>query len=690
MYFSLFRDGCRRSCRRSYRLIVYAAAAATCAQSVFAQSAADGAPRLPDLAAYVCADAPQARSTRHVGQVIKGQYHEWYESYVSSANGERLACIAIVRPAARSLSRDEAGAFLAASLDVGALGSGGARRAAPASSALSSEDTSGLLGVEVEPLKQLNAPVAAAGETTLRAGSPEEVPPMPATKLFDGAEAQAPLLLRKTAPAAVAPATTGVDDRSAVTGNPGYPWNTLAYLVVTYPSGASYRCSATLVSPYVVLTAGHCIHNNSRGGYVSSLRVYPGQWQQNLGDGGAVRPYPSKRDVAAVQTTTQWAQISGKDSYPITDYRHDAAAIQFKTPFTHTATFMPVLYSNTTVPVTSAGYPGIVNGQTNFGLYQSAGGETSRSLNNFRFNHVREFAVDASGGNSGGAFFFTDPYTNQRYLVGSLSYGDELDDQAGGPWYDSWSQSLLASWISWVPGKETIAGSTAGLRAASVFSSAQPEMQSYLRFFNNGGSPGTVDVTLADYETGALLATWRSPVLPPRSSRQFSIAEIESNAGNTFTRPMVYSISVRPTFAGSFQNIRWRRTDNTLTNISACDAQERSPTTLINVHSSLLDCGYPSGVMIHNTSANTITPSFGIYDGGSGARLGTFTPTIAPNSQRLVTVGSIEQAAGISPGGVYHYNMRAESGLTGYVQHMVNNKAARIVTDLTETCPLTP
>ncbi len=675
--------------RRAF--VLGATAAAFTHISAFAQNA-DSAPHLPDLSAYNCASAPQATGTRHVGQVITGTYHEWYESYAGADNSQRLVCIGLLRPTAKSLSREEATAFLNASLAVGAPDPN-ARRAATASAPESTGDTADLLNIPAEPLKHLSQPAAAAGEITPRSPAPgNDAPPVPTSKIFDGSETAN--LMRKTAPMQSAematPATTGIDDRVAVTNIQGYPWNTLAYLVVTYPSGASFRCSATIVSPYVVLTAGHCIHNNIRGGYVSSLRVYPGQWQQNLGDGSAVRPYPSKIDVSALQTTAQWAQVSGKESYSITDYRHDAAAIQFKTPFTHTSTFMPVLYSSTTGPVTSAGYPGQVNGQTNFGLYQNSGGETSRSTNSYRYNHVREFAVDASGGNSGGAFFYTDPYTSQRYLVGSLSYGDELDDQSGGPWYDSWNQSLISSWVSWVPGKETIAGSTAGLRVASVFSSAQPEMISYLRFYNSGANPGTVDVTLADYETGQMLATWRSPALPARSSRQFSIAEIEANAGNAFTRPMVYSVSVRPTFSGSFQNILWRRTDNTLTNISACDAQERSTTTLINVHSSLLDYGYPSGVMIHNTSPSTTTPTFGVYDGTSGNRLGGFSISIPPNSQRLLTVGSIEQMSGISPSGVYQYNLRAESGLSGYVQHMVNNKAARLVTDLTETCPLAP
>ncbi len=649
---------------------------------------AQNAPRLPDLSSYACGAPAQAQETRHIGQVIRGTYHEWYESYAGTGSSQRLTCISVVQPRAQQLSVDEAKGFLGASFAVGAP-TADAPEQDPNAAARALAETETAERIPVEPLKRIRELAADTAET--RSATDASQPPLPASKIFTGAAETLQGAL-KFAPAerSAAPATAGVDDRQPVSSTAAYPWNTLAYFTATYPAGGSFRCSATLVSPYVAVTAGHCVHNASRGGYIASGRIYPGQRQNTLGDGNAVRPYGSKADIASVQTTAQWTQMSGADSYPVTDYRYDYAAVQFQTPFTHTTTFMPVLYGNTGGPISSAGYPGTVQGQSAYGLWTSDGAETSRSSSSYRYQHVREFAVDASGGNSGGAFFYTDPNTGQRYLVGSLSYGDELNDRSGGPWYDSWNQGLIASWVAWVPGRETIASSTSGLRVASVFSSAQPEMMSYLRFYNAGGTAGTVDVTLADYETGALLATWRSPSLPAGSARQFSIAEVEADASSPFTKPLVYSLSVRPTFTGSFQNILWRKADMTLTNLSTCDAQQRSPTVLTNIHSSLLDGGYPSGVVIHNTSANTINPSFGIYNAQTGLRLGTYTTSIAPNSQRIVTIGNLEAAAGVSPAGVYHYNIKADSSFTGYLQHLLNNRAARLISDMTETCALSP
>jgi len=647
---------------------------------------AQNAPRLPDLASYNCALTPQASSTRHIGQVINGHYNEWYESFVDIAGKEQLACISVMRPTSRQLTRNEVSDFLTQSFAVGAPNAT-ARSASPADTNETRADED--LNVQPEPLKRVREPAASGAEIAPKS-TQSDTPPIPASKIF-GDEASEPA--RKSTAAApyyAPPQTAGIDDRALITDTRAFPWNTVAYLTITYPQGGSFRCTATLVSPYVVLTAGHCVHNNSRGGYVAAAQVYPGQTQSVLGSGSVVRPYPSKGDIAAVQTTAQWTQISGKDSYPIADYRYDYAAIQFKTPFTHTGTFMPVLYSSSAGPITSAGYPATAQGKSALGLLSHDGGETSRSYSNYRAMHVREFQTDASGGNSGGPFIYLDPNTGQSYLVGSLSYGDEVDDRSGGPWYDSWNQSLISSWVSWQPGKETIASSTAGLRVASVFSATQPNMMSYLRFFNDSNTAGTVDVTLADYATGATLGTWRSPSLPGRSSRQFSIDEIENGANASFVKPLVYSISVRPTFSGNFQNVLWRKLDATLTNLSTCSAPEGAGTTLINVHSSLLDGGYPSGVIIHNTSASSVTPSFGIYNAANGQRLGTYATTLAANSQRIITVGTLETAAGISANGVYHYNIKADGAFTGYLQHLLNNRAANLVMDMTATCVMGP
>lgn len=651
------------------------------------------APHLPDLSAYNCTNISptNATATRHIGQVIKGTYNEWQEYYVGAGDQQRLACIALLRPAIRQLSVSEARMFLTNSFAIGAP---------PAST---TESTQSLpaeaepTNAQPEPLKRVRKPSVSSGDTERPAST--DLPPVPATKDFDVPDA-APrvlerngsrLLVPDAAPAAAyeSPQTVGVEDREQVANTQTFPWNTVAYLSVTYSSGVNYRCSAVVVSAFVALTAGHCIHNNARGGYVSTARVYPGQTQASPSDGTPIRPYGVKSDVQKLQTTAQWVQISGEESHLVTDYRHDIAAIEFKTPFTYTSTFMPVMYGSTGSPVTSSGYPAEVGNNTVYGQYADPGNETADALNYLRPYHVREFLIDASGGDSGGPFFYLDPGTNQRYLVGLLSYGKDLNDEAGGPWYDSWNQALVAGWVSWTPGAAAL-GAVTGLRVASVFGAQQPSVLSFLRFYNSGASSGTVDVTLADGSTGAVLATWTSPSLPGRSSRQFAMLDIENGASATFTKPLNYSISVRASFNGTFQNALFRKTDATLTNLSTCDAVASGQTALINVHSSLLQSNYPSAVIIHNTGTNPAQFSLGIYSGQTGQRLGTYTTaTIPANGQVVLGVSTIESGAGITPAGNYHYNIRPDTTLTGYMQHLVSNQAAGVTVDMTAACTLT-
>jgi len=68
----------------------------------------------------------------------------------------------------------------------------------------------------------------------------------------------------------------GTDDRIRVTDTETYPWNTVGFIGNTYPSANSYRGSGAIVSPYMVLTAGHMVYNwDDEGGYVSSFNFSP-------------------------------------------------------------------------------------------------------------------------------------------------------------------------------------------------------------------------------------------------------------------------------------------------------------------------------------------------------------------------------------------------------------------------------
>jgi hypothetical protein len=229
------------------------------------------------------------------------------------------------------------------------------------------------------------------------------------------------------------------------------------------------------------------------------------------------------------------------------------------------------------------------------------------------------------------------------------------------------------------------------LLQGAVYSTSQNESQSYLRFLNTGSSTGTITFTLYNSTTGALLATWTSPSLAPNVARQFSIDTIEGAASVPFTKPAYYSLSVRAQISGNFQHVLYHPLDGTLTNLTTCSAVTANPSELGNVHSSLLgSAGFPSSVVVINTgSAAAVT--LGIYDAVTGVKLGNFTSAnIMANAQAIIPVSAIEAAAHISIGSIQHYVVKVENTdvFTGYLQHVVDNQKAGVVTDMSTSCKL--
>ncbi len=659
-------------------------------------AADSNAPRLPDLSAYNCTEAAKRppADVVHKGQIIHGRYREWHELYTDQNGTRRLACINLVAPNPEQLSLQAAKDFLTDSLGVGAPPPDA--RARPQAADVQEIDEPA--NVRPEPLRRIKPDESAKTAPERGADAVPEAPPLPASKEADpSGPTFSPLLRERGAAMPVfdteSPAALGVDDRERITNTFVGPWNTIGYLSVTYPNGQSFRCTGTLVSPYVVLTAGHCLHNLNRGGYASQIRFYPAQYQNALGDNQPIRPY-GKSDFAFIRVTETWTQMSDQDSYPVIDYRHDFAAVQFRTPFTFTDTFMPVVFGSSVSPVTASGYPGTVQGISNYTQWKDEGGETSSSF--MRSNHVKQYAIDGSGGNSGGPFFITDGATGQNSLVGSLSYADDQDDRAGGPWYDSWNRTLLTSWMTWTPAAAADAN-VAGLRVPGVFSSNHPTLFSYLRFYNGSAASGTVEVTLSNGVTGVPLATWTSGPIAPSAMLQIGIRAIESQLPNLpAAKPDFYTLSIRPTFTGYFQHAMHEPFTRTLTNITSCDTGAAAQTNLVmGVHSTRIE-GYPSSVIVHNTAASQTSLALGIYDARNGNLLGTYqTGTIPANGQKVITAAALQ--SGSSPAwqpnelDMAHYVVKVTSSFfTGYLQHLVHNEAADTVADVTSLCRLAP
>lgn len=226
-------------------------------------------------------------------------------------------------------------------------------------------------------------------------------------------------------------------------------------------------------------------------------------------------------------------------------------------------------------------------------------------------------------------------------------------------------------------------------RPGLLYSSANADAQSFLRFYNTGTAAGTVTVQLADGIAGQVLGTWTSPAIAPGSAPLFGIATIESALPAGTAKPATYAALIKPGISGSVQHVLFRPVSESFTNLSTCEASTTTNVAVVaGVHSTLLDGGYPSTITIVNSGTNSIQPSFGLFDARTGVRLGTYTsPSIRGNAQLTRTMASIQTAAGIVlPEGANHLIMKADQSFTGFIQHLVTNNRSGVVVDLTATC----
>jgi glucose/arabinose dehydrogenase len=232
----------------------------------------------------------------------------------------------------------------------------------------------------------------------------------------------------------------------------------------------------------------------------------------------------------------------------------------------------------------------------------------------------------------------------------------------------------------------------ADLRFTAVPAYTSAAGESFLRFYNGGAQPGTVTATFRNGATGALLATWTSPPVPPNASRQFFIEYMQGLASPSLaqTNARDFTLDVRATFNGFGQFVLFDRPNANLENMSRCEGGSSADGhVLLNVHSHRL-AAYASFVRIYNGSGSDRTPALTIRDAETGAQLATWTAPSIPNLATLeVPVADIEAAATPSLSGtnVTHYVISLDPQFGGALQHIARMPSG-IRLDLSEKCDL--
>lgn len=222
--------------------------------------------------------------------------------------------------------------------------------------------------------------------------------------------------------------------------------------------------------------------------------------------------------------------------------------------------------------------------------------------------------------------------------------------------------------------------------------------ESFLRFHNASPKSGSITISLRDADSGRVLGTWTSGTIAAHATAQISIASLEreakSNVPVAAAARSFVNLQVDSTFAGYMQHVVWAKSVGILANLSSCnDGLSTDNSALVSVHTSAL-ADYPSRIRVANSGAVEDSAQLNFYNGNTGRVIGTWnTPAIPPGGSIEITMQRIEaslpELASAVETGVTHVNVSLE-GLSGYLQHVVQNSRAGALLDMSPKCELGP
>jgi V8-like Glu-specific endopeptidase len=219
----------------------------------------------------------------------------------------------------------------------------------------------------------------------------------------------------------------GSDDRIQQERTDRYPWSAIASLQVLGPKGFNWSGTGFFVTPFLLLTAGHCVYGRANGvsGWAESIQIFPGR-------NGASAPF-GQLSHRRIFSTKGWVNEARSDF----DYGAIAVnpdELRGRSP----GYFGLRLATNEELrraPVTVAGYPGdqgLVGG-----LYYDV-----RSLEGLSPSFLT-YEADTTAGQSGGPIFRSQDEIHE--VVGIHTTGGEVSN-----WGLRLNQDMWANIKMWI------------------------------------------------------------------------------------------------------------------------------------------------------------------------------------------------------------------------------------------------
>ena len=179
------------------------------------------------------------------------------------------------------------------------------------------------------------------------------------------------------------------DTRKVVQNTSSAPYKYVCYIVYTYADGTSTSATGWLAGSDVLVTSAHCVYDGNKGGWIKSMRVYPGYKK------GGYAPY-GYTTAKNFHVYKNWIKKGGS--------QYDFAIVELNSKIGNKAGYFGFGYGETLADekVRVTGYP-----EKKVGVMKTATGRVKSAKSEYYIH-----TVDTTGGQSGSPLH-----------VGSIVYG---------------------------------------------------------------------------------------------------------------------------------------------------------------------------------------------------------------------------------------------------------------------------